>query len=117
MSLLGAFFGGGQNAVAGSTSAIDVVAYAASLASNPKTIDPILDTFREVTSHVKPNQALSAADQTALATVYLQLEQYLTTKEPIRAFTAAEIRQRVEARLRPQHASNPLFWEKLRSAS
>jgi hypothetical protein len=115
MSLLNSFFGKEPSAPSHGATPMDVVTYTASLASNPKAIDPTLDALREITSRVKAEQDLSSSDQAALADVYLKLETYLTHQETIRSFTVAEIRQRVENKFGSTHSSCPHFWQKIRS--
>lgn len=78
-----------------SASYTDVVYYASQLISNPKEIDVHLDKFRLVTSRLKPNQELSSQDKKTLVDVYLTIEDYLTTKEPIRKLSRDDIRQRL----------------------
>lgn len=77
---------------------LDVVTYTASLASNPKEIDPTLDKVREISSRLKPGQALSAGDEKTLAAIYTELEHYLVEQEQVRRFTAEEVQDRVRAK-------------------
>ena len=77
---------------------LDVIAYLASLASNPQDIDPILDTMRVVSSRLKPGEVLSHSDEIELGKVYKDIEHYLTEKDPLRTFNTDEIHRRVQAR-------------------
>ncbi len=83
-----------------STSVLDVVLYLASLASNPRDIDPILNTVRTVTAHTNTEEPTSANDVQKLEQVREQLETYLVTQERVRAFTPDNLRQRVQDRFR-----------------
>ncbi|HSX16940.1 MAG TPA: hypothetical protein VLH86_02460 [Patescibacteria group bacterium] len=105
MSFFSSLFGSQQHSVADIKSTLDLVTYIAGLASNPDDIDPILDTVRAVTSDVRPGEAPTAADDEVLLGVYLQLEAYLTTREPIRTFTKDELRARMSPELRQQLAA------------
>lgn len=88
--------------------------YAASLASNMQLIDPILDGLRSITARLQPGETLTKADQAALGDVYLKLERYLTKQEPLRSFTAAELRTRLYNRFKKANPSiDQVFWAKL----
>ncbi|HSD56309.1 MAG TPA: hypothetical protein VLA92_04100, partial [Candidatus Saccharimonadales bacterium] len=100
MSFLKSFFGGdSQSSLTGSKTVLDMVTSTAALASNTLEIDPMLDSVRSITSRNVPGQALSASDEDTLLGVYLRLEAYLTTKEPIRTFTKEELRARLAPEL------------------
>jgi|GEM_PF-1140342 len=71
---------------------LDMVAHAASLASNPRDIDPLLDRVRTITSGVSASMKDMPEDQ-QLVDVYLRIERYLTTDEPIRIFHKEELRR------------------------
>lgn len=90
-------------------SPLDVVTYTASLATNWRDIDSIIDGVRAVTSKLAPEQALSPEQEQALGNVYLQLEDYLVNKEPLRKLTQAELRKMVN--LRFPHEQNSPFWD------
>lgn len=81
---------------------LDLVTYMASLVSNPDDIGDSLDTVRDITARLNPGESLPAGDVNHLLDVYLQLEKYLTTKEPLRTFTKAELRQRIPESLLKQ---------------
>jgi hypothetical protein len=89
----------------GASTPLDLVTYVSGLASNQLEIGQILDTVREITATLKPSERPSSQDDKRLLGVYLQLEQYLTTKEPLRTFTKEELRKRI---------SEPLLAELIR---
>ena len=78
---------------------LELVNYAASLDSNPRAIDPILDRVRAITANLSPGQSVSSEQENSLLRVYLQLEAYLGTKEPLRTFPREELRKRLSAHL------------------
>ncbi len=75
---------------------IDIIVYLAGLASKPQEIDPALDILRGVTANLQPGQTLSEGDERKLINVYHTIETYLSTEEPIRVFSATELRRMVE---------------------
>lgn len=74
---------------------LDVINYTAQIASNPADLDVALDKVREITSLQEPGKEMSASDKTKLVNVYLQIEKYLTTKEPLRKLTVEDLRARL----------------------
>lgn len=80
-------------------SAVDIVACAAQLVSNPSKIDPLLDKLRMITSTVDTPGQLTAAQETELLSVYRSLEDYLVHEESVRKFTPNEVRQLVAKQL------------------
>jgi hypothetical protein len=98
-----------EKTVAKSGTALDVVMYAASLATNTSEIDPILDDVRILTAQLDPEHiALTADHERSLGKIYLKLEDYLVSHEPLRKLTKDDLRQRVERQL-PRSDDNP-FW-------
>ena len=93
-------------------SSIDIVMYAASLASNPRDVDPMLDELRVVTANLTPGAPLSVKDEDTLMTIYMKLETYLLNHEPVRKFTKESLRQGVAQRLRLT-TDKTTFWPKL----
>lgn len=83
----------------GAQTTLDLIAYIAGLASNQLEIGPILDPVREITAQLSPGQQPSPNANQQLLHVYLQLEHYLVTKEPLRAFTKEALRKRIAAPL------------------
>ncbi len=101
MSLLGAFFGSKPTDTV-ATNLLDMVSNAASLASNAQDIDPLLDKMRATTSHLVPGAIPPLADQKTILSVYLAIEKYLISKDPIRTFSQESLRQRLSTELREQ---------------
>jgi hypothetical protein len=75
--------------------ALELATYAGGLASNPGDIDPILDRVRKITATNTNDQSLSPENEVELLDVYLDIEGYLTTRDPIRIFTKDELRSRL----------------------
>jgi len=103
MSVFNSLFGKNrQKQTAQISSALELTNYAASLTSNLADVDPYLDEVRRITANVKPHEALSAKDTHSLITVYLHIEEYLMTKEPVRSFSKEGLRSRIVPDLRRQ---------------
>lgn len=79
--------------------AVDMVTSTASLVSNSADIDPLLDDVRAITSKLKPGDKLSETDTRSLVATYLKLEQYLITRERIRAYKKQELRAQLDPTL------------------
>jgi hypothetical protein len=93
----------------------EVINTIASLASNPRDIDSVLDKFRAVTAARRTSdQTLSDADQSALAAVYLEIETYLVTREPARKFSREELRFIILDKYRTR-VDAPTFWQQIES--
>lgn len=92
---------------------IDIVVYAASLASNPKEVDTVLDDMRVITSRMQQGEHPSAQDDQTLMHTYLQIEDYLLTKEPLRVFTKEGLRQDIAQKFRLTGEAGGTFWPKL----
>lgn len=91
--LLSSLFGKPQSTIPNKPkTVVDMVTYAASLASNTDEIDPLLDKLRTVTSKLKPGEEPSASDTASLIDIYLKIEQFLTTKEAIRTYNQKDLR-------------------------
>lgn len=75
---------------------VDMVTYAASLASNARDIDPLLDKVRAITSKLKPGESPSIEDSRQLVEIYLKIEDYLTTKEAARNYNRKELRTQLD---------------------
>lgn len=102
MKLFEALFGEGKAATQQVDDVLDMISHAAGLASNQETISPLLDPVRNITARVGPDQPLSPQDQQTLLGAYLQLEDYLTTKEPLRTFSKENLRSKLSPSLRDQ---------------
>lgn len=76
---------------------IDSVLYAARLVSNPADIDQSLDDLRGVTSGLTDKSSLTPEQKETVLRVYLDIENYLETKEPMRNITKASLRERMTA--------------------
>jgi hypothetical protein len=100
MPLLGNFFGKVKQMPGQADTWLEAIAGITDLASNPHEIDPTLDTVRTITARLKPGELPSEADNVLLLEVYLRVEQYITTKEPLRAFPKNELRNRLNSDLR-----------------
>jgi len=70
----------------------DAVTYAASLVSTPAAIDLTLDKMRVITSNMKAGVQLTAEEKSTLVDVYLEIENYLVTTEPLRKLTRDQLR-------------------------
>lgn len=98
MTFLSALFGSSTpNKPA--TNVFDIVTHAATLASNPRDIDPILDNMRTITASLKPNVQLTPAEQRELFNIYLSIEKYLIDSDPIRVFSKDELRKKMSPEL------------------
>lgn len=78
---------------------VDMVTHAAGLVSNSSAIDPLLDDVRAITVKLHPGENPSDKDSQILIEVYLKIEHYLITKEPIRTFTLKELRFQLDPSL------------------
>src|SRR5687768_4619084 len=115
MSFLNSFFGTTEKPGSATASAVDVVTYVASLASDPRAIDPILEDVRELTARLRPGEALSDSDQTTLAIVYQKLEAYLISQDPLRHFDKPGLAAKITRKF-PHAANNDTtFWAKLKT--
>lgn len=77
---------------------IDRITYMVSLASQPETIDPLLDNFRVITARWRPDQPLSAEDRAELLSLKGRLEKYLMYDDPLRKFTPQTLESRLKNR-------------------
>jgi hypothetical protein len=102
-----------QPSKAQKASPVDIVVYVANLVSNRRDIDPILDSVRLITARHAQGHPISPQDEEQLLNVYLQIEQYLLTKEPLRAFTKETLRQDVAQKLQLTVGPQNAFWSKL----
>ncbi|HEX3081940.1 MAG TPA: hypothetical protein VHQ86_01680 [Candidatus Saccharimonadia bacterium] len=75
---------------------LDVVVYTAGLVSRPRDIEPILNRLRVVTAGMAgkdaTEHALTAEQTSKLLQIYIDLEEYLVTKEPLRKLTRDRLR-------------------------
>jgi hypothetical protein len=115
MAWLKSFFGGEQRVARNAVNAspIDVVVYLASLASNPQSIDLILDPLRDITARLGPDRMLNDQDQLVLAKVYKGLVAHLITNEPAQIFTQEGLEARIKNAFSPEKIANKIFWDEL----
>jgi hypothetical protein len=102
--------GGHQTARRKNASALDVVIYTAGLATNANEVDSILDKMRMLTARMAPGQALAPEDEKILCEIYLELEEYLIKREPLRKITRKELRQSLTEQFRPNSQHDSHFW-------
>ncbi len=95
------------------TTSIDIVTFTANMASDARSIDTLLDGVREITSTLKQSQVLSDIEQQKLMDIYLQIEQYLVEKEPVRSFTKDVLRQHIAQKLELTSGDSRTFWNRL----
>lgn len=79
---------------------LDMITYAAALASDPTVIDPLLDNVRATTAKLGADRTLTAEDERRMMQLYLQIEQYLTSKEPLRHYHQEALRLQMTDTLR-----------------
>src|SRR5688500_5220285 len=82
------------------TTALDLAKTAASYASNQKDIEPLLYKINRISSQSSSGGLLTQADEAALFNIYLQIEHYLMTADPIRTFNREELRDKASRGLR-----------------
>lgn len=80
------------------TTALDLAKTAAGFASNQNDIEPLLYEIKQISS--RPDALLRPEDEATLFNIYLQIEQYLITADPIRTFNKEELRGKASRGLR-----------------
>jgi hypothetical protein len=80
------------------TTALDLAMTAAGLASNQSDIEPQLHQIQEISA--QPGTLLSHEDEATLFDIYLKIEHYLTTADPLRTFNKSELRDKASRGLR-----------------
>jgi hypothetical protein len=93
------FFGTSQSTEI-MTSALDLVTSVAGLASNSDDIRQLLGRIRSIAERVPPSGMLPPEDEAVLFKIYLEIERYLMTDDPIRTFTKEELRAKASRGLR-----------------
>ena len=96
---------------ASTRNSVDLIVFVAGLASNPEAIATILDPLRIITASLSKKQP-NEKEQAALADIYLKLENYLITKEPLRSFNQKDLRQMIELQFKDS-VNEPAFWSKI----
>ncbi|HYH75237.1 MAG TPA: hypothetical protein VD735_04735, partial [Candidatus Saccharimonadales bacterium] len=89
---------------------LNIITYVASLASDQEAIDDILDGVRQISATLAPGETPDQEMQHQLAAIYLQLEEYLVTKETVQDFTSTSLRERIQATLGLDTAAQDTFW-------
>ncbi len=105
MGLFSSLFAKTTEAPAKANTMLDAIAYLAGLASNPQAIDPALDKVRTITATLQPGQPPSGQQLQVLLGVYLEIEHYLTTKEPLRTYTKEVLRNHLDTTIQQQLTS------------
>jgi hypothetical protein len=82
------------------TSALDLATSAAGYASNTSEIESLIHETKLISSQISSAGLLTAEDEEALFDIYLKLERYLATADPIRKFDKAELRSKASKGLR-----------------
>lgn len=82
------------------TTALDLAKTAAGFASNQSDIEPLLYRIEQISSHLSSGALLTESDEAALFRIYLQIEHYLMTADPIRTFNREELRSKASRGLR-----------------
>lgn len=96
------------------TSSVDIVIYALGLASNPQLIEPYREHLREITAKIPPGQKeFSQETQSSLKTLYLDVEQYLIEKEPLKKILKDELRKNITKKFNLEKNNGKTFWDKL----
>ncbi|HEU4965931.1 MAG TPA: hypothetical protein VFT53_00430 [Candidatus Saccharimonadales bacterium] len=88
-----------QQSLAEADSLVNVVIAEAELVSNVAAVDPLLDQVRAITAKLGPNEPPSPAQEETLLGVYLDIETYLATRDPIRHFSKTDIRKHLRPAL------------------
>jgi hypothetical protein len=97
------------------TDSVDVVVAVAQLASNPHSIEHILNKLRKLTASLgtkEQKRTLSSDQQAQTASIYIELENFLINQEPVRKFTGQQLRQMLDIRYK-EAVQEPVFWGKL----
>ena len=82
------------------TTALDLAKTAASFVSNQNEIESQLYAIRQISAQLPASALLSPHDEAILFDIYLQIEKYLTTRDPIRTFNKEELRNKASRGLR-----------------
>jgi hypothetical protein len=83
---------------------IDINVYLASLVSDSRAVDPLLDPMRQVTASISSASELTEAQVTILNQVRHNLEDYLLTREPARFFTADSLQAQIDYHFKGNNA-------------
>lgn len=100
MSFFGSLFGKTEATLIDNP--VDFLTYVAGLSSDPTAIDPLLDPVRVISSAHKSGQPFTPQETATLFKAYLEVENHLITREPVRNFTKEGLRARLSPNLRQQ---------------
>lgn len=101
-------FGSAQE---GPATSFDIITYVASMAADPKAIDPFLDDMRVITSSLTPgDQTISGEAQRKLCGVYISIENYLIKSDQLRNYDQGQLRNDVVDRFQLNPADKSTFW-------
>jgi len=95
------------------TNALDLAKTAAGFASNQTAIEPLVAQTKQISNQSYFGSQLSQADEEELFNIYLKIEKYLMTADPIRTFNKDELRSKASVGLRTrledyEHRLTPL---------
>ena len=93
------FFGTSQESEI-MTTALDLATTAASFASNTNDIEPLLREIKLISNQLPPGALITQEQEETIFDIYLKLEHYLTTADPIRKFNKNELRNKASRGLR-----------------
>jgi len=87
--------------LASDASYIDAIVYMEQLVSNPSALNDVRDRLLTLTSRMSDRHStrLSAAEISALRRLYIEVEEYLVNKEPLRHFDRQELRSLLPERI------------------
>ena len=95
-------------------SSIDIVVYAAAKVSDNTKIDNYLDDMRTITAGLSQSGGeLKPQDQQTLRDVYLKIEDFLVTGDPLRSFKKEDLRADISHRFALDTQSTETFWPML----
>jgi hypothetical protein len=92
---------------------MDIIIYAADKASDRSKLETFLDDMRLVTSHVHPGEVPNAEDQKKLKGVYLSIESFLVSSDPLRTFKQGELRTEIDQHFGLAENGKNTFWTSL----
>jgi heme/copper-type cytochrome/quinol oxidase subunit 3 len=93
-------------------SSIDIVIHVVGMVSNQSKIDPYLDDMRILTARVEPSRRTSLTDdeQMKLKEIYLQVEHFLVTEDPLRTFSQDKLRADIAQHFGLDKNTTSTFW-------
>lgn len=93
------------------TTAIDLAKTASAFASDTTAIEPLLRQIQTLASTIPPSGLITPEEEKPIFDIYLKLEHYLITADPIRKFTKEDLRNKASqgllARLQAYEAEIP----------